>query len=406
MNNTSNIVPVFLGADLNAYGFARAFHEEYGVKSYVFGKYPLGATSHSSILTFTKADDLSSDEATVARLVAFAAAHEGCELYLFGCTDEYAEMIIRNRKVLSEYYFCPCTDEKTAEMLESKERFYEICDKYSIPHPLTLVFDRDSDFSVLNGGMGFDYPIIIKPSRSSLYWKHPFPNMKKVYSAETPSEAHDILDAIFGSGYDDTVIVQDTIPGDDSGMFVLTSYSGTDGKVKKMALGHVLLEEHTPKGLGNHVAVITENHDSITEVLKNFLNDIGYVGFSNFDIKYDTRDGTFKVFEINLRQGRSNYYVTGCGQNLARTAVDDRHGLLTETEICKKATLWYTVPKRIIYKYVKDTNLVRRAKRILSTSGARSTLRYKPDLKNPMRLFYVVAHEIRYFAKYRKYPKR
>lgn len=406
MNNISNIIPVFLGADLNAYGFARAFHEEYGVKSYVFGKYPLGATSHSSILTFTKAEDLSDDNATVTRLTAFALEHKGSDLYLFGCTDEYAEMIIRNKDALSQYYFCPCTDAKTAEMLESKERFYKICDKYSIPHPLTLVFDAYSDYSVLNGGMGFDYPIIIKPSRSSEYWKHPFPNMKKVYSAETPSEAREILRAIFDSGYNDTVVIQDTIPGDDSKMFVMTAYSGTDGKVKKMALGHVLLEEHTPKGLGNHVAVITENHDSITEVLRKFLDDIGYVGFSNFDIKYDTRDHSFKVFEINLRQGRSNYYVTCCGQNIARTAVEDRYGRLTDTDICKEASFWYTVPKRVIYKYVKDGNLVHRAKRIISTGNARSTLMYKPDLKNPLRLFYVAAHGIRYFSKYRKYPTR
>ena len=35
-------IPVLLGGDINAYSVARAFYEEYQVKSLVFGKYQTG----------------------------------------------------------------------------------------------------------------------------------------------------------------------------------------------------------------------------------------------------------------------------------------------------------------------------------------------------------------------------
>ena len=49
MNQT--ITPVILGADLNCYNVARAFHMRYGVKSYAFGRYAIAPTKYSTILS-------------------------------------------------------------------------------------------------------------------------------------------------------------------------------------------------------------------------------------------------------------------------------------------------------------------------------------------------------------------
>ena len=82
--------------------------------------------------------------------------------------------------------------------------------------------------------------------------------------------------------------------------------------------------------------------------IKKFLEAIHYVGFSNFDIKYDIRDNTYRVFEINLRQGRSNYYVTGAGYNLAKYITEDYiYNKDTGFTIANNEHLWTMIPIKI-----------------------------------------------------------
>lgn len=54
-------VPFILGGDINTYSVARAFYEEYQVKSYVFGKYPTGPSYGSRITEYTPVKDIETD---------------------------------------------------------------------------------------------------------------------------------------------------------------------------------------------------------------------------------------------------------------------------------------------------------------------------------------------------------
>ena len=343
-------VPLLLGADINVYSMARAFHEAYGVKTVAYGMYPSGPCFGSGIIDYRVCANNDDPAVVLENVKKVAAEFADRKVLLLGCGDNYLTSIACNLPNFPENVIAPYVDLSLMETLIHKEKFYELCDKYGIDHPATFVYKKGMghDFT-----LPFDGPFVVKPAESATYWDHPFDTQKKAYVLQTLEEVDRVVDEIYEHGYEDSLIIQDFIPGDDGYMRVVTNYSGLDGKVRLMCVGHVLLEEHTRHGIGNHAVIITEDEPELCEKLRFFLEDIKFTGFSNFDVKFDQRDGKFKVFEINCRQGRSNYYVTGAGYNLAKYLVEDRiEGKDCPLTVTRNRHLWWVIPRGVAYQYV------------------------------------------------------
>ena len=404
---SKTITPVILGADLNCYNLARAFHEKYGVKSYAFGRYAIAPSKYSTIIHFTIVPELDRDEVMLDTLHRFADAHIGDKMVLFGCTDDYAAMIIRNREELSDF-ITPYPPEHLLTSISKKAEFYETCDRFGLPYPKTVILEKPAD-NYSPETLGFPYPIIVKPSSSVDYWKFPFDGMKKVYSADTPEEAAKIVARIYASGYPEKMILQEMIPGGDSHMRVFTTFSDQNGKVRAMCLGHTMLEEHTPKGLGNHAAILTEPVSTlpIAGKIKDMLESIGYTGYANFDIKCGDDPTDFRLFEINLRHGRSNYYMTAAGVNVAELACEVYGSEGDDCNCCENEVFWHLIPKSVAYAYTDDESMVERAKALTKAGKESSSLWYPTDmLKNPLRLICVLEQLRRQKKKYKTYCKK
>ena len=57
-----DFIPVLFGNDINVYSVARAFYEEYKVKSRVFGKALMGTCYKSKLVDFTEIKNLDTPE--------------------------------------------------------------------------------------------------------------------------------------------------------------------------------------------------------------------------------------------------------------------------------------------------------------------------------------------------------
>ncbi|MCI6568379.1 MAG: hypothetical protein MSF32_05680 [Dysosmobacter sp.] len=383
-------LPIILGGDITTYSLARSFHEEYGVKSVAVSMLKSIMISHSSIIENIVVPDMDSKEHFVQRLIEIAKRYPGKKLLLMACGDWYVRMIVENRAALEEYYVVPYIGEELLNRLVLKDSFYRICDEVGVPYPKTFVYDcKDSqplDFD-------FSYPVIAKPASSAAYHYAKFEGKKKVFRMKSEEELSAMLDKLRASGYDYKFLIQDTIPGLDYNMRILTCYCDRHGKVRFFSSGHVLLEDNAAMGVGNPVAIINDVNREIMENARRLLEHVGYTGFANFDIKYDERDGSFRFFEINTRLGRSNFYVTGSGFNAVKWIVDD---LIYEKDFDDEPviadnedSLYTVVPKDVLMNYVKDDALRQRVKELYAKGCVHDPLSYKGE-RNLIRRLYPI----------------
>ncbi|MGN0172987.1 MAG: ATP-grasp domain-containing protein [Acutalibacteraceae bacterium] len=394
-------LPVIIGADINAYSLARSFHEEYKIKSLVISMLEAKIISKSKIIENRIYKGLENEDVLIKTLMDIGEEFKGKKkLIVLGCGDWYVRILVENKKKLEKYYIVPYINVDLLNEIVLKDKFYEICDKLDIPYPDTFVYNCKQENTL---DFDYDYPIIAKPANSALYHYAKFPGKKKVFRLKSREELDTMLKNLESSSYDYKFLIQDCIPGGDDKMRVLNCYCDRNAKVKFASLGHVLLEEHTPSAIGNPVVVINEVNKEIVKAATKFLEEIGYTGYANFDIKYDERDGIFKFFEINVRLGRCNYYVTGSGFNTVKRIVDD---LVFEKEldyeIADNENLFSVVPMGVIKKYVKDPDMIKRAIDLDKKGKRCHPLIYKGDM-SPVRAFYVYAQLLNYYRKYKKY---
>lgn len=393
-------IPLLFAGDINVCSVARAFHEQYGMKVSAYGKYPTGPCMSSKIIDYV-ANEKADEQDTFLKLVTdFAAVHKSKTVLLVGCGDSYVQLMSQNKDNFPNNVIAPYIPIDLMNDLIHKEKFYEMCERVGIDYPTTYVHKKELGLTVQ---APFEGRYVVKPSNGIEYWRHAFETQQKVYIADTWDQVLSILNDIYESGYEDSIIIQNFIPGDDSYMWVLTNYSDKHGKVKMTCLGHVLLEEHTPHGSGNHAVIITEPNEELEQKFTKLLEDLNYVGFSNFDIKYDSRDGKYKVFEINTRQGRSNYYVTGAGANVAKYLVDDYilDKPLTYQSV-NNENLWMVVPPKVAFDYVKPEKYKLLMKKLIAQGKVVNPLLYKAD-NGFIRKLRIYKNIHRHYANYKKY---
>lgn len=397
-----NFDVLIIGTDANAYYLARCYHELYNKKATVLGHTWLPFTGYSDILTVIYNNKIWEEAEFLNAIYEIKKEKGDIPLILISSNETYAGFISKNReKLIADGFLLNYPSTEIIDTLMYKDLFYKTYEG-KLDLPKTVYYNCKTEDNSLEG---LSFPVVVKPANVIIYNHLNFEGKNKIYKLDTKEELEQTVQRIVDGGYDDYLIIQDFIPGDDSFLFDAVAYCDKNGKVNFLSFAQIGLQEQSKNMVGNAAVLINGknpfgNTEETAEKLKNFLEEIGYKGFAEFDLKYDVRDKKFKVLEVNARQGRSSYYVCSLGKNLIKVLADDLvFNRSSQFELLQDTVLLSFVPKIIIKKYIKNKEYKDKALKLWK-KGYINPIYYKKD-KNIKRKIYLFKRKLRYIRDYK-----
>lgn len=391
---------IIFGSDANAYYLARSYHEAYNKKARVVGAYNMSFVNHSNIVNSTFDNQLWSNEHFSDWVNNYVKDIDAEKIVCISSNETYARLLVVNREKLDKRIVFNYVDTDFLDSLMMKDKFFETYMNTGLL-PKTFIYNFEGEPT-----LDFGFPMIVKPANVITYGHINFKGKKKVYKIENDNELKSVLKLLNDSEYNDNVIIQEYIPGDDSSLYDGVVYCNSKGKAEFFAFAQIGLQEHESNMIGNAACLINGYstlgyNEKVPLMFKDFMEYINFKGFAELDIKYDSRDGKYKIMEINARQGRSSYYVTAAGYNLIEYLVDDLvFGKEKDFELVRNEILLTYVPKGIIKKYVVNNDFKNEALKLYKQNKVYNPIIYKKDMPLKRALFLIRKH-MRYYKAFK-----
>lgn len=378
--------PVVVGGDMLAYSYVREFHRAFGIENtIVLATQDIKMLSTSRFTDYRLIDGIHEAENLYCALEDLARevhlAHPEKVLLVLGCDDCHARILSAGKQRLEAAgYTVPYIDFPLLDDITQKRRFYELCDELDIPYPLTWYFDCGPSGPEKLPTEDFPYPLIAKPSNSAQFQDATIEGWRKIYEIDSAEELAQEWQHIRTSDYNNELVLQDFIPGDDDALRTLTVFCDSTGDVRVVSGGVVCLQDHDPTALGNPLCILGEREEEIIACAQRFCKQVGYRGFANFDIKADERDGSFRFFEVNTRAGRNTYYMSLGGVNFVSLIVDEF--ILGRTIAYQEAYRQFAyccVPRYVLKRSMSNPERLSQVSATLSKTNDPYPLHYAPD---------------------------
>ena len=277
-----------------------------GVPLYAVHGHKGSATTRSRYLrdVFVWDVDNSPTEATAEFLLDVARRVGGRPLLL--ATDDNSSMVVADhQRALAEAYTFPQQPEGLARELYDKRGMFELCRRHDIPTPDTE-FPR-SRADVERFAAGTEFPVVLKAIEGGRMSRRNQARTLILESADELLRAYDRLE----DPDEPNLMLQQYIPGGSESVWMFNGYFDERSECRFAAIGRKLRQ--SPPDTGGTSLGIVEHNDTVDEVTRRLMRELGYRGILDCGYRYDERDGLYKLLDVNPRLGATFRLFVGAG---------------------------------------------------------------------------------------------
>jgi len=282
---------VILGGDFHGLGIIRSLGRRGVPLCVVDDEYSIGR--FSKYTTFSvRAPNLRKADESVEFLLDMGRKMRLEGWVLFPTRDEHVAAFSRRKTELSELFRVPTPDWEITKWAWNKWNTYRLAERLGIPIPRTWCPRTVEEIDAIDA----EFPLAVKPSVKEEFF---YATKAKAWRAETRDELKSLFQAASGHVGKNEVLVQEIIPGNGTSQFSSCVFMKNGQAIGSMQAQR--WRQHPPEF--GRAATFVESVDLpvVEEPTLKFLRAIDYYGLAEVEYKRDSRDGKYKLLDVNAR---------------------------------------------------------------------------------------------------------
>lgn len=298
---------IVVGGDYQGLGIVRSLGR-HGIPVCVIDDEP-SISRYSRYTTRTiRVANVRDEEPTVAALLDAVERYDMAGWVVFPTRDETVAALARNRERLGDVLRITTPGWESMKYACDKRETYRLAQRLGIPIPRTWFPEGAGDLAEIDA-----FPAVVKPAAKDPFVRATGAKAWRVDTRDELEAAFDRAERIAGPG---GIVVQELVPGGSETIFGYCAFFRRGEVVGRMVTRYG--RQHPPDFGRSATYVETVEAPELDEPSARFLEEIGYYGLVEIEYKHDTRDGTYRLLDVNARTW--GYHALG-----ARLGVDFPH---------------------------------------------------------------------------------